>query len=69
MLCSVAYNIMGIMMFNSALVIKLFIDGNEFNCLMRNEMKLSPSGLIGLRSPVVSRVCGFAGLTANSVRM
>jgi hypothetical protein len=52
-------------MSNSALVIELFIDGDKVNCLMRAEIKLNPSVLIGLRSPAVSRVCGFTALTAK----
>jgi hypothetical protein len=64
-LCSAAYNIMGSMMLNSALVMELFIDGDKINRLMRAEIKVNPSALIGLRSPVVSRVCGFTALTAK----
>jgi hypothetical protein len=37
---------------------KLFIDENAVHCWMRMKIKLSPSGLIGLRSPVVSSTSG-----------
>jgi hypothetical protein len=50
---------------------KLFIDENEFRCWMRMKIKLIPSRLIGLRSPVVSSMPGSTAINyifSNDVR-
>jgi hypothetical protein len=41
---------------------KLFIDENEIHCWMGMKIKLSPSRLIGLRSPVVSSMSGSTAI-------
>jgi hypothetical protein len=51
--------------------VKLFIDENEIHCWMRMKIKLSPSRLIGLRSPVVSSLPGSTAMNcifSNVVR-
>jgi hypothetical protein len=48
-----------------------FIDENEIHCWMRMKTKLSPSRLIGLRSPVVSSLPGSTAINcifSNVVR-